>query len=72
MIDSHEVAVVLNSAARLLQAEAAAISGPEPAPVYIIAELISGGRAAKFENHLSSVPFVRVRLVFEYDAWTAA
>ena len=50
MIDSHEVAVVLNSAARLLQAEAAAISGPEPAPVYIIAELTSGGRAAKLKT----------------------
>jgi hypothetical protein len=46
MIESQEVAVVLSSAARLLQAVDAAISGPEPAPVYKNAELTSGGKAA--------------------------
>ncbi len=46
-IDSQEDAVVLSSAARLLQAVAAAMSGPEPAPAYMRLELISGGKAAK-------------------------
>jgi hypothetical protein len=31
----------------LFQADAAAIIGPDPAPVYMRAELISGGNAAK-------------------------
>jgi hypothetical protein len=47
IIDSHCVAVVLSSAARLFQAIAAAMSGPAPAPAYIRLEVISGGIAAK-------------------------
>src|ERR1700757_3509507 len=47
MIDSHWVAVVLISAARLAHDVAAAISGPAPAPVYIIAEMMSGGMPAR-------------------------
>ncbi len=44
---SYEKAVARNSAANPFQADAAASIGPDPAPVYIRAELISGGNAAK-------------------------
>jgi hypothetical protein len=45
--DSYPVAAVLNSPASALQAAAAAIIGPAPAPAYMRAELTSGGSAPK-------------------------
>ena len=56
MIDSHWVAVVLSSAARLAYAVAAAMSGPAPAPAYMSAEVISGG-SCKIKNHFC-IPFL--------------
>src|SRR6478672_1886677 len=44
---SYDNAVARNSAANSFQAETAANIGPEPGPMYIRAELISGGNAAK-------------------------
>jgi hypothetical protein len=41
------VSVVSRSAANSPQAEAAAINGPDPAPLYINPELISGGNIMK-------------------------
>jgi hypothetical protein len=41
------LAVVSRSAANSSQADAAAINGPDPAPEYISAELISGGKIIK-------------------------
>src|SRR6185437_6174441 len=61
MIDSQEVAVVLNSAARLLHVVAAAMRGPAPAPAYISAELISGGKAAKSKTISYPVPLSEFR-----------
>jgi hypothetical protein len=59
--------VVLNSAARLFQAVAAAISGPAPAPAYMSAEFISGGIAAKSNTiFLYPVSFVRMWLWLDY------
>src|SRR6516225_3445507 len=67
MIDSHWVAVVLSSAARLLQPAAAAISGPEPAPVYMSAEVMSGGIAAKSKTiFLYPVSFERMCFLVDY------
>src|SRR6516165_5655402 len=64
MIDSHWVAVVLSSAARLLQPAAAAMSGPEPAPVYMSAEVMSGGIAAKSKTiFLYPVSFTEFRFL---------
>jgi len=44
--DEYEAAVDCNSVASPSQAAAAASIGPDPAPVYILPELISGGNAA--------------------------
>jgi hypothetical protein len=45
--DRYEDAAELSSAPNPSQAAAAAHIGPEPAPAYILPELISGGNAAK-------------------------
>ena len=45
--ESNDVADAYKSAANPSQPAAAASSGPEPAPAYIRAELISGGKKAK-------------------------
>jgi hypothetical protein len=45
--DLYEAAAEFNSAADPSQAVAAANIGPDPAPVYIRPELISGGNAPK-------------------------
>jgi hypothetical protein len=43
----YEVAVVSRSADNSAQADAAAANGPDPAPLYISPELISGGNNIK-------------------------
>jgi hypothetical protein len=53
--DRYEAAAELNSAPNPSQAAAAAHIGTDPAPAYILPELISGGNAAKsisLANHL--------------------
>lgn len=45
--EQYELAVEQSSPANALQASAAASIGPEPGPVYIRLELISGGSIAK-------------------------
>ncbi|CKO81895.1 Uncharacterised protein [Mycobacterium tuberculosis] len=53
--DSYDAAVVPNSAARPFHAAPAAIIGPAPAPAYMRAELISGGKAPKSMGYSVSV-----------------
>ncbi len=47
----YDDAVAYNSSANSSQAAAAVTIGPEPGPVYIKPELISGGKAAKSNTH---------------------
>lgn len=73
--DSSEItecavaAVDSNSAARLLQAEAADISGAEPAPLYIHAETISGGSAPKSKGIFVHPVLVGGRVARQRSVW---
>jgi hypothetical protein len=66
MIDSHWAAEVLSSAARFAHDVAAAMSGPEPAPEYMSAEVTSGGIAPKSITIFVSVPFLCGGAFVEY------